>query len=127
MDDKEFEEFKGALANLSKTEREKFLTNLERVTFRFKINKSFLKYSAHPLTIPKEYYSFLDMHKISAGQDMSVVFPDGSSATSYIYHGSTPEWGAYRQIKIRNPYSGQGLAALKEGDMIKLVQCKLNY
>ncbi len=120
MIDKDLEDFIKALSKLSKAQREKFLLNLERVTFKFVINKSYLKYSAHPLTIPKEYYSYLDMHNIAASIDMPVVFPDGSNATGYIYHGSTPERGPYRQIKIRNPYSGEGLASLKDGDVIKV-------
>jgi hypothetical protein len=74
---------------------------------------------SHPLTIPKEYYSFLDYHGIVEKKDMTVVFPDGSTAVGYIYHG-TAGYGKYRQIKIRNAYAGQGLSKMQVGDMVKV-------
>ena len=121
MIDKDIEEFTNALSKLSTVQREKFLLNLERVTFKFTINKSYLKDSAHPITVPIEYHSFLDMHKITPSIDMPVVFPFGSNATGYLYYYSgTSKKEPYRQIKIRNPYSGEGPAAFQEGDVIKI-------
>jgi hypothetical protein len=119
MEDIELDKIKELIEKLSKSEREKLFTNLKRVTFNFQVQPSFLK-GSHPLTIPKEYYAFLDIHGILAKRDITVVFPDGSTATGYIYNGSTPQRGEYRQIKIRNPYSGKGLAMLRVGDTIKI-------
>lgn len=118
--DAEIAQYGKALSGLSAAQRKKFLLNLERVTFHFNINNSYLKYSTHPLTIPKEYYSFLDIHNIGAGHNMPIVFPDGSNATCYIYHGHTPQRGPYRQIKMRSPYSGKGVALLRVGDVVKV-------
>lgn len=119
MDNLEFDKLKELIKNLSKSEREKLFANFERVTFNFQVNQSFLK-GSHPITIPKEYYSFLDIHGILEKKDTTILFPDGSTALGYIYHGSTPQWGEYRQIKIRNPYSGKGLAMLRIGNRIKV-------
>ena len=112
-------EAKEILGKISRQEREKLLTNIKRITFDFKINKSFLKYPAHPITIPREFYIFLDIHGIIEKQDATVVFPDGSSALGYIYHG-TAGWGEFYQIKIRSSYSGIGIGELKVGDLIKV-------
>lgn len=119
MDNMDLDKIKELLNKLSKQEREKLFTNLKRVTFNFKVNKSFLNYSSHPLTIPIEFYEFLDIHKILENQDATFVFPDGSTAVGYIYHG-TSGWGIYRQIKIRNQYAGGGVARLRVGDKVKV-------
>jgi hypothetical protein len=118
MENAELEEIRKLINQLSKDEREKLFANLKRVTFNFQINRSFLT-GSHPLTIPKEYYYFLDFHGIVAKKDMTIVFPDGSTAVSYIYHG-TAGYGAYRQIKVRNAYAGQGLSSLRIGDVVKV-------
>jgi len=115
----DLEEIKELLNKLSKQEREELFKNLRRITFDFKINKSFLGYPNHPLTIPKEFYSFLDIHGIKINQDATVVFPDGSTATGYI-HYSKAGWGEYYQIRIRTPYSGVGISRFKVGDIIKV-------
>ncbi len=119
MDNMDSDKIKELLGKLSKQEREKLFTNLKRVTFNFKVNRSFLNYPSHPLTIPKEFYAFLDIHKILENQDATVVFTDGSTAVGYIYRG-TAGWGEFRQIKIRNQYAGGGIARLGVGDMVKV-------
>ena len=121
----DLEEIKELLGKLSRKEREKLFKNLRRITFDFKINKSFLDYPAHPLTIPKEFYAFLDIHGILKKQDATVVFPDGSTAAGYI-RCSKAGWGVYHQIKIRSPYSGAGISGLKIGDAIKVEIFKID-
>jgi hypothetical protein len=113
------DELRAALAKLSKTEREKLLTNLERVTFNFKINKSFLKYSSHPITVPREFYPFLEIQGITKKQEAKIILPNGSIAAAYI-HYSIAGYGEYYQIRIRNFYSGIGIADLKIGDIVKI-------
>jgi hypothetical protein len=118
MENADLDEIGELINQLSKEERKKLFANLKRVTFNFQINRSFLT-GSHPLTIPKEYYSFLDFHGIVAKKNMTIVFPDGSTAVGYIYHGRAG-YGAYRQIKIRNAYTGQGLSRLRVGDVVKV-------
>lgn len=111
------DEVRTALAKLSKTDREKLLRNLIRITFNFKINKSFLKYNNHPITVPREFYPFLKIHGITKKQEAKIILPDGSIALAYI-HYSTAGYGDYYQIRIRNFYSGVGIADLKVGDVV---------
>jgi hypothetical protein len=117
----EIEEFKKELSRLSKPQLEKFLQNLDHVTFSFKINMSFLKYGTHPITIPKEVYVFLTTHGITTNLDLRILFPDGSTAGGYIYKGKAG-WGEYFQIKVRQSASqtGIGVSQFKEGDHIKV-------
>jgi hypothetical protein len=110
---------KELIGRLNQHDREKFIRNLRRITFNFKINKSFLNYPQHPLTIPKEFYPFLDMHGIIKKQEATVAFPDNSTAEGYIQY-SNAGWGEYHQIKIRSPYSGAGISGLKIGDVMKV-------
>jgi hypothetical protein len=120
MDNSELDRIRELISGLSKSEQDKLFLNLKRVTFNFRVQPSFLNYSSHPLTIPREYYSYLDIHKISAKKDTTVELPDGSTAVGYIYHGSTTQRGNYRQIKIRNPHTGGGLAMINVGDVLKV-------
>lgn len=113
----DIEELKKLIGKLSKIEREKLLKNLQTVTFNFRINKSFLGYSNHPITIPREFYTYMDIHGISKVDDATILLPDGSSASSYIYY-SKSGFGLYYQIRIRSGYSGGGIAALRIGDRI---------
>ena len=113
------QEVKKLLGKLSLQEREKIFNNFQRITFNFTINKSFLNYPPHPLTIPKEFYPYLDIHGILKRQEATVVFPDGSTAEGYI-HRSKAGWGEYHQIKIRSPYSGAGISGLKIDAVIKV-------
>ena len=117
----DIEEIKKELGRLSKPQLEKFLINLNLVTFSFTINMAFLKYGTHPITIPKEVYGFLKIHDIVANQDLRILFPDGSTAIGYIYHGKAG-WGEYYQIKVRQSSSGTGIGVsqFKQGDRIKV-------
>jgi len=117
----DIDEIKKELDRLSKPQLEKLLANLDHVSFSFIINMSFLKYGAHPITIHKEVYHFLKVHNIAPNQDLLILFPDGSTATGYIYHG-TAGWGEFYQIKVKQSYSetGRGVNQFKKGDRIKV-------
>lgn len=105
------------IEKLPKSEREKILKNLSKVTFDFKVNKSFLNPEyQHPITILKEVYDFMDMHGISTTSDAIIVFPDGSSSSAYIKRGKTRQRGTYYQIRIRGGLIG--IAQLKLGDVV---------
>ncbi len=106
------------LSTLTQEQREALSKKL-RPTFDFKINASFLNSSAHPLTIPKECYPFMEFHGIINEQNATVIFPDGSTAAGYIYRGRNT-WGVYYQIKIRSFYSAVGISNFKIDDVIRV-------
>lgn len=118
--DIEEEEIKKLLNKLSPYEREKLFKNLDRINFKFRINESFLNYNNHPITIPKYFYPFLDIHGIIKNRDATIVFPDGSTAEGFIYYLNKGWGGEYHQIRIRNPYSGLGISHYKVGDVIRV-------
>jgi hypothetical protein len=117
----DIDEIKNEIGRLSKPQLEKLIQNLDHVTFSFKINISFLKYGAHPITIPKEFYDFIAMHSIETNRDLRISFPDGSTAGGYIYKGRAG-WGQYFQIKIKQTslQTGMGVSQFKLGDHIKV-------
>lgn len=98
-------EIKVLISRLSNHEREKLFKNLKKVSFGFKINISFLTPEYyHPITIPREFYEYMDIHGISSVDDATLIFPDGSIASAYIRF-SRAGYGPYYQIKIRG-YAG---------------------
>lgn len=107
------------LGKLSPAELDQFLNNLQQINFTFVVNNSFLKYNNHPLTIPKEFNPFLNIKESSNNFEAIIVFPDGSSAASYI-HNSRSGWGEYFQIRIRSPYTGNGINVFRTGDVINV-------
>ena len=117
----DIDEIMKEIDKLSKPQLEKLIANLDHISFRFTINMSFLKYGAHPITIPKEVYHFLRIHKILPNQDMRITFPDGFTATGYIYYGRAG-WGEFYQIKVKQSLSirGKGVSQFNKGDRIKV-------
>jgi hypothetical protein len=115
------EEMVREFERLSEPAQEKFLRNLHHVSFPFKITPSYLKYGNHPLTIRKEVYGFMRLHGVPIGDDLTVSFPDGSTAIGYIYRG-TAGWGEFYQIKLRHPFTGTGpgISQFKNGDLIRV-------
>lgn len=108
------------LSKLSSAELDQLLKNLQQINFTFVINNSFLKYSSHPITVPKEFNPFLNIKEKSSNNfEAIIVFPDGSSAASYI-HNSRSGWGEYFQIRIRSPYTGNGISVFRTGDVINV-------
>jgi hypothetical protein len=117
----DIDEIMQKLETLSKPQLEKLIENLDHIAFNFTINMSYLKYGTHPITIPKEVYHFIRVHKIVPNQEMRITFPDGSTATGYIYYGSAG-WGKFYQIKVKQTHSirGKGASQFAIGDRIKV-------
>ncbi len=70
--------------------------------FKFRINKSFLNYPFHPITIPKSQidYSKLkeEQHKLD---NVQIILPNLENTNGYIYFG-TAGYGDYYQIRFTN-------------------------
>lgn len=112
------------LNTLTQEQREALLKNL-RPTFDFKVNATFLNSPSHPLTITKECYPFMEFNGITNEQNATITFPDGSTASGYIYRGKN-NWGVYYQIKIRSFYSAVGISNFKINDVIKVTIFKVD-
>lgn len=70
--DIDLKEIKELFGRLNQRKREKLIRNLQRITFDFKINKSFLGYPHHPLTIPKKFYPFEEIGRVSVDKVDSI-------------------------------------------------------
>ncbi|HPC36215.1 MAG TPA: hypothetical protein P5268_09290 [Candidatus Marinimicrobia bacterium] len=69
------------------------------IIFNFCVNKSFLEYSSHSITIPQNNYQNLVEYKLDKG-DFTLIFPKGEVLKGYIYLGCS-SWGKYYQIRTR--------------------------
>lgn len=69
------------------------------IKFLFKINKSFVNLSTHPITIPTEYNSVLKEHISCDHYEIKLWISNYIEISGYIYYGIS-SWGPYYQIKI---------------------------
>ncbi len=70
------------------------------IVFRFFINNSFLKYSSHPITIPKSQVNYKNLiaDNLDIG-DFILLLPKGEILKGHIYRGISG-YGEYYQIRI---------------------------
>lgn len=47
-------------------------------SFSFVVNKSYLLYYTHPVTIPKDYYKKLEMSKLIDGSEIRIICHEGT-------------------------------------------------
>ena len=97
------------------------------VGFEFKVNKSFLERSHHPITIPRHksnemrqegYLSYDDKERSSRRVNVSGLGP--ATHSGQIYYGMSGR-GWYYQISFTTPSPMAGLGQLKIGHMIQVV------
>lgn len=92
------------------------------IHFRFTINTSFLKYSTHPITVPKQQvkYSQLVKERLDKG-DLTIIFPKGQRVCGHMYYGKSG-YGPYYQIRT---YSGESIPkGLSKGDSVLVIILK---
>ena len=68
--------------------------------FQFWINKSFLEYPSHPITIPKsqiDYDKLREFHLDSG--NYTILFPRGEKVNGFMYHGIAG-YGQYYQLRF---------------------------
>lgn len=59
------------------------------VRFTFRVNRSFVDGSGHPITIPKSQVSYDSLESLlAADRDCVVVFPDRSRVIATVYQGT---------------------------------------
>jgi predicted HNH restriction endonuclease len=72
------------------------------ITFKFKINESFLNYSSHPITIPKSQIDYSILNKEQQKFDkVKINLLTEEKTNGYIYFG-TAGYGDYYQIRFRD-------------------------
>src|SRR5436190_21965245 len=91
---------------------------LRVLQFQFEVNKSFLNYPNHPITVPKRLYPAMAAEGIGPGS-LSVEAPDGSVLSGDLYHG-TAGYGPYYQIRIAVPPS-HPILGLRMGSDVSVV------
>lgn len=94
------------------------------VSFPFTVNKSFLEYSNHPITIPCAYYSSLisSIYQGKGCRTIPVLIdpPTKRMLNGEIYYGVAGR-GEYYQIKVLGEYPGVYFGNLKIGDTVWVV------
>jgi hypothetical protein len=90
-------------------------------TFFFRVNKSFLENTNHPITIPRANNSRLveEIYEGSGNKTISVYItpPQGRILYGEIYYGKNA-WGHYYQIKVLGNYPSDYFGNLKIGEII---------
>ncbi len=84
------------------------------VRFRFTVNKSFLDWPTHPITVPKSKvdYTSLEDEGLDDGE-LRIQTPDGSTSGGLMYSGKAG-YGFYYQIRMNVP-DGHSLLSLPIG------------
>ena len=91
------------------------------IKFFFQVGKSFLKYTNHPITIPRAYNSKL-VSAIYGGTGartipVTVTPPKGRILNGEIYYGKA-SYGPYYQIKVLGQYPSDYFGDLKIGESV---------
>lgn len=91
------------------------------IMFEFRVNKSFLKYTNHPITIPQAYHPLL-LKNVYGGAGKKtisarVIPPKGRILDGKIYYGKAG-YGPYYQIKVLGAYPSDYFGNLKIGESI---------
>jgi hypothetical protein len=88
------------------------------ITFPYTVRPSFLKYSSHPITVPKAYYRQLESEDLAVA-DASILIQNGSMRGT-IYAGNAG-WGHYYQIRARGETSNDAVDEFATGQRITVV------
>ncbi len=69
------------------------------ISFHFTISHSFLKYTTHPITIPKTQVQYREMEQEGLERgDLTIIFPKGERLRGHMYYGVSG-YGPYYQIR----------------------------
>ena len=99
------------------------------ISFFFNINRSFLEYPNHPITIPRENNSVL-IKEVYGGQGNKTIparitAPQGRTLDGEIYFGVSG-YGPYYQIKTLGDYPGYYFGDLQVGDIAFVIIKEVN-
>lgn len=93
------------------------------ITFKFKVGKSFLKYTNHPITIPRAYNKKL-VEEIYDGTGKNTIkvritTPTERIIDGEIYYGIAG-WGPFYQIKVLGNYPSDYFGNIQMGDVLNI-------
>ena len=80
--------------------------------FEFRVNRSFLKYSSHPITVPKSLNQRME-REVTPGP-IRIVSPLGNVYSGTLYKGCS-SWGDYFQVRTIGTPANDNLADLPFG------------
>lgn len=94
------------------------------ITFFFKIGKAFLKYSNHPITIPRVLYTRLvEQIYESTGKktiQVRIIPSSGRILDGEIYYGIAG-YGPFYQIKVLGGYPSDYFGDIRIGNIIQVI------
>jgi hypothetical protein len=93
------------------------------VEFAFTINRSFLHYSSHPITIPRTQVDYSTLDKENLLGAVTIILPSGRTVRGQVYSG-TAGFGPYHQIRASSPTNA--FADLELGSQI-VVRMERNH
>lgn len=88
------------------------------VSFLFRVNRSFLEYAAHPITVPSSQVDYARIRSELLCGDATIVLPNGERIAGVIYCG-TAGYGPYYQLRMRQP-DGESAQAFQAGDLVRV-------
>jgi hypothetical protein len=98
------------------------------ISFFFKIGKAFLKYSNHPITIPRVHYTRLvDQIYESTGKKTTkvrIIPPNRKILNGKIYYGIAG-YGPFYQIKVLGSYPSDHFGNVKIGSILQVTIKKI--
>ncbi len=90
------------------------------ITFKFRINHSFLLYSSHPVTVPRSQVNYRDVEELLCSTREAWVSLPGIGAYRGIVYFNHAGYGPYYQIRFTEtvPLVSSGL---EPGEMVQVL------
>ena len=86
------------------------------VEFYFTVNKPFVKYANHPITVPRTQVDYADLeNKGLDRRELKIQYEHGEWMPGYMHSGSSG-YGPFYQLRHSPPY--KQLPTLKKGDQV---------
>jgi len=77
------------------------------IRFAFRVNRSFLTYPGHPVTIPKSQTDYREVAELVGPSDEVWVSTEGSVPVRGIIYWGNAGFGDYYQLRVRSPMALQ--------------------
>jgi len=74
---------------------------MHMAVFRFTVNKSFLEYNWHPITVPKSQVPYRALEAEGLSQRITIIFPRGERLEGQLHYGPHSGFGEYYQLQVR--------------------------
>ena len=88
------------------------------ISFLFTVNRSFLEYPTHPVTVPRSRVDYAQLRREGLGPSLTIVAPTGQTVTGRLYSGIAG-YGHYYQIQA-DGHRGDPLYELPLGACLRV-------